>query len=129
MGVDPRPDETRIRQMIENLGHAFQSKDAEDFVRHFSVDVVALYPTVPLICGIIRWREFVEGAVKDNVSVEYDEIIVKVSESGEYGYAVGIFNGVNKSSLVLEKFRSRFLASLSKLDGEWKITAICYNRP
>jgi ketosteroid isomerase-like protein len=129
VGVDPRPDETQIRQMIENLGHAFQSKDAEDFVRHFSEDVVALYPAVPLIRGVARWREFVEAAAKDNVSVEYEEIIVKASESGEYGYAVGIYGGVNKSSRGLEKFRSRFLVSLSKIGGEWRITAICYNRP
>lgn len=126
-GVDSEHDKDRIRQVIENLGNTFRRKDINGFVKHFSKDVIALYPTIPIIHGVARWREFIEAAVKDNVSVEYEEIIVK-AESSEFGHAVGIFRGVNKSSNGLDEFRSRFLASLARIDGEWKITAICYNR-
>jgi len=60
--------------------------------------------------------------------VKYDEIIVKISESGNHGYGVGIFSGFNRTSEGQIGFTSRLLASVWKIDGEWKIVAISYNR-
>ncbi|MBM3292310.1 nuclear transport factor 2 family protein [Candidatus Bathyarchaeota archaeon] len=124
---DHEHDETTIRKIIENMGEAFQSKDVEGFVRPFQEDALALFTGLPLMKGVVELRRFITEAVKDIVSIDYEWIITKAWESS--GYAVGCYRAVSKINGGLDEHKSRFLASFIKCDGEWKIMAICYNRP
>ena len=125
--IDLEAEKTLIRELILNIGDAFQRNDADAFIKLFHKDVVALYPNTQLITGVKQWKKFIEAAVRDNISVKYDEIIVEISESGDHGYVIGIFSGLNRTSDGQIGFTSRFHSTLWKIDGEWKIVAISYN--
>ena len=126
--VDVKADENRIRQLILDMGDAFQRKDVDAFIKCFHEDVTALYPNTPLMRGVEPWRRFIEAAVIDNVSVKYDKIIIETYGSHDFGYVISIFSGVNKTPGGQVEFTSRLHATMWKVDGEWKIVAISYNR-
>lgn len=121
-------EENRIKQLILDMGDAFQRKDVNSFIKCFHEGVAALYPNTPLMRGIKPWRRFIEAAVIDNVSVKYDEITVETYGSHDFGYAIGIFSGVNRAPEGQVEFTSRFHATMWKIGGDWKIVAISYNR-
>ena len=126
--VNVMAEENRIKQLVLDMGDAFQRKDVNAFMKCFHRDIMALYPNTPLMRGIKPWRRFIEAAIIDNISVKYDEIIVETYGSHDFGYAIGIFSGVNKAHEGQVKFTSRFHATMWKIDGECKVVAISYNR-
>ncbi|HEX9915554.1 MAG TPA: hypothetical protein VGB32_11600 [Candidatus Bathyarchaeia archaeon] len=77
--ADVKDEENRIRQILLDMGDAFQRKDVDSFMSCFHRDAVALYPDTPLVRGAEPWCRFIEEAVRDNISVKYDEVIVNVS--------------------------------------------------
>jgi len=125
--VDLKVEEEKVRQLIFDMGDAFNRKDADAFIKGFHKDILVLYPNLPLMKGLGSLKQFIEEAVKDNVSVKYDTVIVKISESGDHGFGIGVFSGYNRTSSGQVGFTSRFHVTVWKIGGEWKVVAISYN--
>jgi ketosteroid isomerase-like protein len=126
--ADYEVEEESVRQLILDMGDAFNRKDAGAFIKGFHEDVLVLYPNLPLMKGLESLKQFIEEAVKDNISVKYDKIIVIISESGDHGYGIGVFSGYNKTSSGQVGFTSRFHVTVWKISGAWRVVAISYNR-
>lgn len=126
--MDHEVDEKKVRQLILDMGDAFNGKDADAFIKGFHEDVLVLYPNMQMMKGLESLKRFIEEAVKDNVSVEYDSIIVKLSENGDSGFGVAVFSGYNRTANGQVGFTSRLHVTVWKITGEWKVVAISYNR-
>jgi len=120
-------EEEKVRELILDMGDAFNRKDANAFIKDFHEGVLVLYPNLPLMKGVESLKKFIEEAVKDNISVKYDTVIVKISEQGGHGFGVGIFSGYNKTSSGQVGFTSRFHVTMWKINGMWKVVVISYN--
>ena len=110
-----------------NITEAIHKQNLDEYMKGFHKDVIVLAPQTPIIKGIDDWRVFLEKVFIYIKSIEYDEILVRISKSGECGYCIANYKAVETPPMVRTDAQERLHCTMIKDGGEWKIIAFSWN--
>jgi ketosteroid isomerase-like protein len=124
-GTSPSRAEVAVRKLTQDWAQACNTKQLEDLVDLYGSDAVVLRPNVPLVRGIAAIREFFFGALDAGLGeVEMEPLRVEIL--GDTAYEAGRCKMLIPSMGKRREERGKYLLTLARQAGEWKILADCW---
>jgi len=119
--------ETAVRKLTQDWALACNNKQLDDLVDLYGADAIVLRPNVPPVRGTAAIREFFFGVLDAGLGeVEMDPLRVEVF--GDIAYEAG------RSQMLVpftmgkrREERGKYLLTLVRQAGEWKILADCWS--
>jgi len=124
---DLRVEEKQVKQLLLDITEAIRNQNLDDYLKGFHREVIVLAPQTPIIRGVENWRKFLEKVFQYIVSINYDEILVRLSESGDCGYCVANYKAVENPPGGWTDAQERLHCTVVKDGGVWKIVAFSWN--
>ena len=120
-------DEKRIKQLLLDITEAINKQNLDEYMKGFHKDVIVIAPGTPIIKGIQAWRSFLDEVFQYITPIEYDEILVKVSDSGDWGYCIADYLAVENPPSGRTEAQERLHCTVVKDGEKWKIIAFSWN--
>jgi ketosteroid isomerase-like protein len=118
--------EAAVRKLTHDWAQACNTKQLDDLVELYGTDAVLLRPNVPLVRGTAAIREFFFGALDAGLGeVEMEPLRVEIL--GDTAYEAGRCKMLVPSMGKRREERGKYLLTLTRQAGEWKILADCWS--
>ena len=118
--------ESAVRKLTQDWALACNTKQLEDLVDLYGADAVVLRPNVPLVRGMAAIREFFFGLLDAGLGeVEMEPLRVEIF--GDIAYEAGRCKMLVPSMGKRREDRGKYLLTLARQAGEWKILADCWS--
>jgi ketosteroid isomerase-like protein len=118
--------ESAVRKLTQDWAQACNTKQLDDLVDLYGADAVLLRPNVPLVRGMAAIREFFFGALDSGLGeVEMEPLRVEIL--GDTAYEAGRCKMLIPSMGKRREERGKYLLTLTRQAGEWKILADCWS--
>ena len=119
--------ESAIRKLTLDWALACNNKQLDDLVELYGADAIVLRPNVPPVRGTAAIREFFFGVLDAGLGdVEMDPLRVEVF--GDVGYEAGRCQMLVPFTMGKRREeRGKYLLTLARQAGEWKILADCWS--
>lgn len=119
-------NEAAVRKLTQDWALACNTKQLEDLVELYGADAVVLRPNVPLVRGMAAIREFFFAALDAGLGdVEMEPLRVEIL--GDIAYEAGRCKMLIPSMGKRREERGKYLLTLARQAGEWKILADCWS--
>jgi ketosteroid isomerase-like protein len=118
--------ETAVRKIAQDWALACNNKQLDDLVSLYTSDAILLRPNVPAIRGTAAIREFFFSVLDAGLGeVEMDPI--RTEALGDFAYQAGRCQMLVPVSVSQRREeRGKYLMTLARQSGEWKIMADCW---
>jgi ketosteroid isomerase-like protein len=124
-GTSQSRAEVAVRKLTQDWAQACNTKQLDDLVDLYGSDAVVLRPNVPLVRGVAAIREFFFGALDAGLGeVEMEPLRVEIL--GDIAYEAGRCKMLIPSMGKRREERGKYLLTLARQAGEWKILADCW---
>jgi ketosteroid isomerase-like protein/ribosomal protein L37E len=118
--------EAAVRKLTIDWAQACNTKQLDDLVDLYGTDAMLLRPNVPLVRGTAAIREFFFGALDSGLGeVELEPLRVEIL--GDTAYEAGRCKMLVPSMGKRREERGKYLLTLGRQVGEWKILADCWS--
>lgn len=118
--------ESAVRKLTQDWAQACNTKQLDDLVVLYGADAVLLRPNIPLVRGTAAIREFFFGALDSGLGdVEMEPLRVEIL--GDTAYEAGRCKMLVPSMGKRREERGKYLLTLTRQAGEWKILADCWS--
>jgi ketosteroid isomerase-like protein len=126
-GLSLSRGESAIRKLTLDWALACNNKQLDDLVDLYGADAIVLRPNVPPVRGTAAIREFFFGVLDAGLGdVEMDPLRVEVF--GDVGYEAGRCQMLVPFTMGKRREeRGKYLLTLARQAGEWKILADCWS--
>ena len=126
--VDIEAEKAAAIKVMEKIVEAESRRDVDTAIKYYTEDAIFQAPDMPQIKGIKAVREvYTEFFKMPFKSFESGSTETVVAESGDMAYDIGwnilVFDGPDGDMEV----RSKYLAILRKIDGEWKTAVLAFS--
>jgi uncharacterized protein (TIGR02246 family) len=125
--VDINAEKKAVLQVMEKWLIAEKEKDLETTMSFFVQDAVCLAPDMPILKGYDAVKQFYKGFFEPLLSMDADNAVLDVSESGERAVVTGDFTMVMKTPDSQFTSEGKHLTVLKKVDGKWMCNAVAFN--
>ncbi len=126
--VDIEAEKAAVIEVMKKIVEAESRRDADAAIKYYTEDAIFQAQDMPQIQGIKAvyevYTEFLKMPFK---SFESGSTETVVAESGDMAYDLGwnilVFDGPDGDMEV----RSKYLAIMKKIDGEWKTAVLAFS--
>jgi len=125
--VDIEAEKKSVMKVMDKWLVAEQEKDLDATMKVFVKDAICLAPGMPLLTGFDAIKEFYKGFFEPLVSMDAQNKVQDVSESGMRAVVVGNFMMVMKTPDGEVSSEGKHLTVLKKVDGQWMCNAVAFN--
>jgi len=126
VGVGLSRAEAAVRKLTQDWAQACNTKQLDDLVGLYGADAVLLRSNVPMVRGTAAIREFFFGALDAGLG-EVEMEPLRVDILGDTAYEAGRCKMLVPSMGKRREERGKYLLTLTRVAGEWKILADCWS--
>jgi ketosteroid isomerase-like protein len=126
-GLSLSRGEAAVRKLTQDWAQACNSKQLDDLVDLYGADAIVLRPNVPPVRGTAAIREFFFGVLDAGLG-EVDLEPLRVEVFGDLAYEAGRCKMLVPFTMGKRREeRGKYLLTLARQAGEWKILADCWS--